>query len=137
MEKWLSHLNQENAKFSKEETSKKELIQSYTELHISFVRIHPFFDGNGRMARLLANLPVLRAGYPPIIIDQNQRQEYIRILSQYEIDVGEPSLDQELVPDRKEIIMFHQLCEDNWKGSLDLVDEINKIMNSRKPPCEM
>ena len=122
MEKWLSHLNQEIAKCLKEETSKKELIQSYTLLHISFIHIHTFFDGNGRMARLLANLPVLKAGYPPIIIDQNQRQEYIRILSRYEITVGEPSVDQELLRDRKEVTMFHQLCEDNWKGSLELVE---------------
>ena len=131
MNKWLSRLNQEIEKCLKEEISKKELIQSYTELHISFVRIHPFFDGNGRMARLLANLPVLKAGCPPIVINQSQRQEYIRILSQYEMKVGEPNLDQVLLPEAEEVSMFQKLCKDNWKGSLDLLDEINKIMKSR------
>ncbi|MDY0223063.1 MAG: Fic family protein [Desulfobacterium sp.] len=43
-------------------------LEAYADLHVSFVRIPPFFDGNGRLARLVANTPVLKAGLPPIII---------------------------------------------------------------------
>lgn len=37
--------------------ARKDAEQSYAELHMKFVAIHPFVDGNGRMARLLANIP--------------------------------------------------------------------------------
>ena len=36
---------------------------TYAKLHAVFAHIHPFWDGNGRVARLLANIPLLRAGF--------------------------------------------------------------------------
>ena len=38
------------------------------------------FDGNGRLARLLANLPVLYAGFPPIVVTYEARLDYLRRL---------------------------------------------------------
>lgn len=49
-------------------------------LHISFVNIHPFVDGNGRTARLLMNLALLQAGYPITIIPPIVRSDYIDAL---------------------------------------------------------
>ncbi|WP_220347584.1 Fic family protein [Thalassotalea euphylliae] len=51
-----------------------------TEVHYRFVSIHPFKDGNGRTARLLMNLSLLRSGYPIVIIDNQKRSEYINSL---------------------------------------------------------
>ena len=48
-----------------------------TEAHLRFVSIHPFRDGNGRTARLLMNLLLLRAGYPIVIISNQTRKAYI------------------------------------------------------------
>jgi Fic family protein len=45
-------------------------------VHGEFVRIHPFIDGNGRTARLLMNFELMKAGYPPAIIDISQRLTY-------------------------------------------------------------
>ena len=48
--------------------------------HRRLVDIHPFNDGNGRTARLLMNLVLLRAGYPPVAVRPEDRLEYIRSL---------------------------------------------------------
>lgn len=48
--------------------------------HYDFVRIHPFDDGNGRCARLLMNLVLLRAGLPPTVIRNEDRAEYLTTL---------------------------------------------------------
>ena len=50
--------------------------------HHRLVHIHPFFDGNGRTARLAMNLLSMKAGYPLIIILKNDRQKYYRVLSE-------------------------------------------------------
>ena len=50
--------------------------------HYRFVRIHPFDDGNGRMARLLMNMILIKHGYTVAIIRQDGREEYIDTLEQ-------------------------------------------------------
>jgi Fic family protein len=50
--------------------------------HHRFVAIHPFADGNGRTARWLSNLILMQAGWPPIVIRQEDRYSYYEILNQ-------------------------------------------------------
>ena len=49
-------------------------------LHHRFTQIHPFQDGNGRMARALASLVFLRFGWFPLVIHRDAREEYISAL---------------------------------------------------------
>ncbi len=49
--------------------------------HHRLVHIHPFFDGNGRTARLAMNLILMKRGYPPAIILKNDRQKYFNALN--------------------------------------------------------
>ncbi len=51
-------------------------------LHHRFIRIHPFEDGNGRVARALTLLVLLRAQYAPLVVDRTQRDAYIDALEQ-------------------------------------------------------
>ncbi len=50
--------------------------------HHRFAAIHPFVDGNGRTARLIMNLLLMREGYPPTVIRRTNRQQYYRVLAQ-------------------------------------------------------
>jgi fido (protein-threonine AMPylation protein) len=56
-------------------------------LHHRFTQIHPFQDGNGRVARALATLVLLRAGRFPLVIADEQRSSYIEACEQ--ADLGE------------------------------------------------
>jgi Fic family protein len=55
-------------------------IERASKLHHGIARIHPFADGNGRTARLAMNFVLLAAGYPPISIPTDLRQEYYKAL---------------------------------------------------------
>jgi len=48
--------------------------------HYKFIRIHPFDDGNGRLARILMNMLLMRAGYPPSIVKATQKEAYYTAL---------------------------------------------------------
>jgi Fic family protein len=56
-------------------------VEYATMAHYHFVSIHPFRDGNGRTARLLMNLFLVRAGYPIVVIDNQIRNDYINALA--------------------------------------------------------
>lgn len=47
------------------------------ELHHRFILIHPFDDGNGRIVRLLINYILLKLDYPPLVIQSNDRENYL------------------------------------------------------------
>lgn len=58
-------------------------------IHKKFVFIHPFVDGNGRVARLLMNLALIQDGYPITIIPPILRPDYIRLLEKAHVDESE------------------------------------------------
>jgi Fic family protein len=61
-------------------TSKMHPIARSAFLHHSLVRIHPFVDGNGRVARLAMNLSLMREGYAPILLFKEDRRIYYQAL---------------------------------------------------------
>lgn len=56
-----------------------------TDAHFKLVSIHPFVDGNGRTARLLMNLLLIQAGYPPAIISKENRRRYINSIEKAQL----------------------------------------------------
>lgn len=119
MTEWLKQMNVDQEKPS----TAQDISGRYADLHLEFVTIHPFFDGNGRMARLLANLPVLRAGFPPIVVPMEARQAYLKALSDYQESV--PNLvglaHLEDLPENSQRMRFRELCVGFWGPTLELV----------------
>jgi Fic family protein len=58
--------------------------------HYEFVRIHPFDDGNGRGARILMNIILIRSGYPPCVIRREDRAAYLEALAKADADEHGP-----------------------------------------------
>lgn len=67
------------------------------DAHLRLARIHPFNDSNGRTARLLMNLILARAGFPPVAVRPDDRPAYVRAL--------EPGDGAEAFTD----LLFHRL----------------------------
>ena len=105
-------------------------VERYTQMHLAFASIHPFFDGNGRLARLVANVPLLKNGYLPLIVSNEDRQEYIELLSEY--NLKSKLLDETTtkpIEENKEYKKLYQFFYDQYKNSQELLDEI--IRNKR------
>lgn len=73
MDKFINWLN--------EETSELHPIEFAALAHYKLVTIHPFYDGNGRTSRLLMNLILMQAGFPPVTIKVEDRHEYYDVLN--------------------------------------------------------
>ncbi|WP_130860559.1 Fic family protein [Gracilibacillus phocaeensis] len=67
-------------KWIKTERNKYHPVEFAAILHKKFVFIHPFKDGNGRVARLLMNTALIQDGYLPALIPPILRAEYIALL---------------------------------------------------------
>jgi len=62
------------------DSSRLHPVEYAAEAHYRFVAIHPFLDGNGRTGRLLMNLVLLKAGYPHVVFQAQQRSRYLDAL---------------------------------------------------------
>ena len=65
-----------------DESGQYSLAELCALFHYRYIRIHPFEDGNGRIARLMMNFILLRHNYPMIVIKSADKENYLRALSQ-------------------------------------------------------
>ncbi|WP_373477530.1 Fic family protein [Candidatus Endomicrobiellum devescovinae] len=65
--------------------SKEPVSLTAIQSHLQFVSIHPFIDGNGRTARLLTNLILLKNGLLPLIIRPRDRKQYINSIEEAQL----------------------------------------------------
>ncbi|EDM29651.1 Fic [Lentisphaera araneosa HTCC2155] len=121
MNLWLHEFNQ-----IPRDLNLPEMLKAYSRLHILFTCIHPFFDGNGRMARLLANIPIIRAGYPPITIDSEKRFDYLEMMRQFHL------LKDDALDFSGDLKSFSDLIYSQWKKTLNIVEEVKAIQEQRE-----
>eukprot|EP01119_Soliformovum_irregulare_P016561 TRINITY_DN4809_c0_g1_i1.p1 TRINITY_DN4809_c0_g1~~TRINITY_DN4809_c0_g1_i1.p1 ORF type:complete len:277 (+),score=34.14 TRINITY_DN4809_c0_g1_i1:42-872(+) len=81
-------------------------VKSAADLHWKLAKIHPFSDGNGRMARLMCNFSLLQGGYTPALWDVKQRDEYISALEQLSVSISEDGKAPDYLWDQYYSYMF-------------------------------
>lgn len=82
-------------------------------LHHRFTRIHPFQDGNGRIARALATLVFVKAGWFPLVVRDRDRARYIDAL-----EAGDAGNLADLVE------YFARLQKDAFMGALGISEDV-------------
>ncbi len=68
--------------YRKQEDEGEHPIVIAATFHYRFIRIHPFDDGNGRLARLLMNMILIKHGYTVAVVPIEERDQYIGMLEQ-------------------------------------------------------
>lgn len=86
----ISPLMNELVRYWKFNEKKMNPVELAAIIHHKLVYIHPFTDGNGRTARAIMDLILLRGGYPLAIILKNDRKKYYKYLSVADNDNYKP-----------------------------------------------
>ena len=95
----------------------------YAKIHMGIAHVHPFWDGNGRIARLVSNIPLLNSGLPPIVIPIEGRREYIETLARYQREVGMITSHTGVWPQEAKLSEFTNFCAKSYESTMQLVKQ--------------
>lgn len=54
--------------------------------HLQLMKIHPFLDGNGRVARIILNYELRKNGFNPIVISYSEKEHYFQLLEEFKVN---------------------------------------------------
>lgn len=121
-------LNKTNAAIDAISLNKKDAphpLDVALQFHLDYVIIHPFYDGNGRTARILTNLLLISFGYPPFWVKTNERSIYNQYIGDIQGYGGSPDMFFEFAADM--ILRSQQLVLDAVAGKeIEEPDDIDK-----------
>lgn len=121
-------LNKTNADIDAIEQNKKDAphpIDVALQFHLDYVIIHPFYDGNGRTARILTNLLLISFGYPPFWVKTPERSIYNQYIGDIQGYGGSPDLFFDFAADQ--ILRSQNLVLDAIEGKeISELDDLDK-----------
>jgi|SRR5579863_781326 len=121
----IDWLNAEKGKIARQAPGLLHPVLVAFAFHLDYVTIHPFYDGNGRTARILTNLILIAYGYPPVYVKTDEREQYYNYLADVQGYGGPPDLFFEYMAGL--LIRSLQLVLDAIEGKeIDEPDDISK-----------
>ncbi len=130
-------LDKTNAELDKFYADKPSIhpVELAAQFHIDYVSIHPFYDGNGRTSRILTNILLMSCGYPAIIIKDEHKQAYYKLLGDIQAYGGKEDLFYSFITER--VLDTQQLILDALEGKdIEEKDDIDKEIQLFKRELE-
>lgn len=121
----INWLNSEKEKIDQRKKNAIHPVLMAFKFHLDYLAIHPFYDGNGRTARILSNLILISYGFPPLYIKENEKEKYYTYLTDIQSYGGNNDLFYEFMADL--LLRSIQLFSDALKGKeIEEDDDIDK-----------
>ena len=123
--KLVNWINEEKEKIERGDTRALHPVLLAFQFHLEYITIHPFYDGNGRTARILTNIILISYGYPPLYIKTDEKQIYYQYLADIQGYGGEPDLFFEFMAER--LIRSQEIVLNAAEGkSIEEPDDLDK-----------
>lgn len=128
MHNLINWLNSEKEKIKRNDPKALHPSELAFEFHLQYVTIHPFYDGNGRTARIFTNLILISYGYPPLYVKEQERDIYNQYLADIQGYGGKPDLFYSFMADL--LIRSQSIVIDAIEGKeIDEPDDLDKKLS--------